>query len=165
MLSKWIKEYRNLTEKWQFISKLSAFLISIFTFFSIYDVFQFLHQNPKNAELQYIIEIGLLTAIIFQFSILVIFVSRFFLLFYKPKKIFWCSQGLWLFGLVFIVFYWINSISPKGDFGVYSTYSTIFAHASKSFDFFCMWYLILSPLRFLATFTTTLVKSKCLIQS
>ena len=159
MFAKWLEEYQRLSEKSRLVSKLSAFLISIFSFLSLYDLARFFNEYPQYLD-SFIEESGLLSAIAFQISILIIFVSRFVLLFFKTKKVFWISQILWLFGLTLLASYWFVSRPSELSFGIYSTYPTIFIHASRSFDFFGMWYLLLSLIRQIIMLLISLTEEK-----
>lgn len=160
MFAKWLEEYRNLTEKWQFISKLAAFTISIFTVLSVYDVICFYYYDLSDANAQFIVELRIIPAIIFQVSILLIFVLRFVLLFYNTRNLFWCNQVLYLIGLLLITTYWFYSLPPGNDFQVYSTYPNVFIRASRSFDNVALGYLIFSPLKCFIAVLAAFVKSK-----
>lgn len=160
MFANWLKEYRSLTEKFQFISKLATFLISTFTILSIYDVIYFYCCDLSDAKLQFIVELKIIPAIIFQCLILSVFISRFILLFYAARKVFWFNQVLYLIGLLLISTYWFYSLPPGNGFGVYSTYSSVFIRASRSFDNAAFSYLIFSPLKCFIVILAAFVKSK-----
>ncbi|CAN5316643.1 hypothetical protein BH20ACI1_BH20ACI1_04400 [soil metagenome] len=155
MFATWLEEYQKITRKTQFISQLAMFLISTFTILGFYDIVRVLYFNSLN-----IFEIhGLSSAIIFQFSILIIFATRFVLTFFDKEKYFWLNQILWLFGFSLLIIYWYISRPVPGPFEMYSTFGPeIFGHASRYFDSFGMWYLILSPTRRFVMFIYSLIK-------
>ncbi len=47
MFAKWLEEYRKLSRETRFISQLAAFLISVFSFLSLYDIVRFFNMNPS----------------------------------------------------------------------------------------------------------------------
>jgi hypothetical protein len=157
MIKKWFREYKKLSFEIRFISQLAAFLISLFTVLSLYDWIQLYFVYPKwFNELNEVSEL-FLVSIILQISIATIFAARFVLLFFNTEKAFCFNQTLYLIGLSTLFFYWYLSRPPKTSFAMYSTYIEIFRYASRSFDFFAMWYLLLSPIRQLVTLITSLI--------
>lgn len=155
MFAKWFEEYQKLSQKTLFISQLAMFLISIFTILGFYDIVRVLYLDSLN-----VFEIhGLFSAIIFQLSILIIFATRFVLTFFDKEKYFWLNQILWLSSFSLLIIYWYISIPVPGPFEMYSTFGPeIFRHASRYFDSFGMWYLILSPTRRFVIFIYSLIK-------
>lgn len=160
MLAKLFDEYQRLSEKAGFVSKLGAFLISIFTILSLYDIFYFLYFSPSGLKNFFEIH-GLFSAVIFHALILMVFAARFVLLFFKTRKFFYFNQILWLIGLTLLAVYWFISRPVPGPFTIYSTFpDPIFSHASQMFDSVGISYLLLSlPVKFL-TLIIALIKSK-----
>lgn len=147
MFSKWINEYQAFSKKTRIVSKFGAFLISIFTLLSLYDLVKALYFDPSYFDSIWEMG-GAFPAIIFQISILAVFLTRFILLFLNSKRMFWVNQILWLIGVSIFIGYWFYPIMPPSseiDFTIYGNRG-IFAHGSSSLDFFGWSYLILSPL-------------------
>jgi hypothetical protein len=164
MFSNRFEKFKELSEKTRLISQLSAFFISIFSFLNLYDL-----AGIFNAEFQNLKEFleveGLKTAILFQAAILLVFAVRFVLLFFKTKKAFWLNQILWLIGLtLFISYFSISRVPENLNYGLYSTRPEVFRHASRSFDFLGIWFLILSPLRQFLTLVMAIIKSSKLFR-
>lgn len=161
MLAKWLEEYRRLSRKMWILSQFGAFVISIFTFLSLYDWLQ-IYLNHPNWIVEYrLMSNGLFDmALIFQIIISVIFGSRFILLFFKTKNIAKTNTLLYLVGIFLLSIYWFFSepVRPRPE--LYSTYDEIFAYTSRGFDVFGYSYLILSPLRRIITIIVALIKSK-----
>lgn len=160
MNSKWVEEYRRISLKTQFLSKLGTFLLSLLVILSLYDIARYFYDYPS--ELNRFFEIHLLfTAVIFQFVVFVIFSLRFVLSFFKSKKVFFINQIFWLIGVLTLIIYWYISIPDPIPFGIYSTYpDPTFSYSSQVFSGLGMYYLILSPLRQITTIIIALVKSK-----
>lgn len=159
MFAKWLEEYQKLSRKTRFISQLAAFLVSLFSFLSLYDLVKIFSENPQYLE-SFIEEAHLISSVIFQVSILIIFSVRFVLTFFDREKYFWLNQILWILGITLLAGYWFAS-RPSGTapaFGLYETYTGIFRNASRYFDGFGMWYLILSPTRRFIMFIYSLIK-------
>ena len=159
MFAKRLDEYKSLLNKSQLISQIAVFIVSIFSLLSLYDLIRFFNENPHRLN-EFIETSDLLTAIAFQISILMVFVSRFILLFFKTKNFFWISQILWLFGLTLLASYWLFSRPSELPFKFYSTYTTYFLYASRSFDSIGVWYLFLSPLRQIIILLLSFTKEK-----
>lgn len=160
MFAKWFEEYKKLFQKTRFISQMAAFLISVFTILSLYDIAHFFYFNPSYSDRFFEIHL-LFPSVIFQSVIFIIFVSRFGLSFLKSKKAFIFNQILWIIGFSLLLFYWYISRPTQEMFRIYSTFGdSIFKHASRSFDGLGMWYLILSPLRQITTIIIAWIKSK-----
>lgn len=159
MFAKWFEEYQKLSQKTRFISQLAAFLIALFALLSIYDIVYFLHINNYLSVKGFLKFPGLFTSVIFQISVLIVFASRFVLLFFNSEKNFNISQILWLFGLIIIVIYWYILRPEPRPFEIYSTFPLpIFSYASNSFDKTLILYLILSPLKKIVTIAILLIK-------
>jgi hypothetical protein len=159
MFSNWLEEFRKISEKTRFISQLAAFLISIFSFLSLYDLIRIYDTEFQNLK-EFLEVAGLKSAILFQATILLVFAARFVLLFFKTKNVFRFNQILWTVGLILVFSYWFASRPVSGPYGLYSTYEGIFQHASRSFDFLGGWFLILSPIRQFLTFVIAIIKSR-----
>ncbi len=157
MFAKWLEECQRLFQKTRFISQLAAFLISIFALLSLYDLARFFNENPKYLK-EFIEESGLLSSISFQVSILIVFASKFVLLFFRTTKTFWLNQVLCLVGLILLASYWVFSKPTSGSFQIYSTYTIIFRHASRSLELYGLYYLLFSPVRQFITLIYSLIK-------
>ena len=141
------------------MSKLATFLIANFALLNLYSITQAfndgifvlsdLKDNPE-----------FLHSIIFQVLVLIIFAARFVILFFQTTKALWINQILWLLGFTILASYWFISRQTESSFEIYSTYTSIFIFASRSFDFFGMWYLILSPIRQIVTLLISFAKAK-----
>lgn len=161
MFAKWFEEYRRISHKTLFLSQLGTFLISIFTFLSLYDWFQLYLQHPNwIEEFRSGPENLFDTALILQLAILFIFGLRFATLFLKSKKAFKVNIGLYLTGILVLSFYWFISEPVRPKAGVYSTYNELFLYTSKGFNFFGFLYLILSPIRQFITFGLAIIGYK-----
>jgi hypothetical protein len=162
MFAKWLKQYQKLSEKSRFVSKLSAFLLSICLLLSLYDLGYFFYHDPQHLRTLLNEQSKLLSSVIFQVLIFIVFASRFVLLFFQTIRVFWLNQFLWLIGMILLTSYWFASRpSYDGfDFRFYETYTSVFAFSSKSFDFLGLWYLLLSPVRQFVTFVVALIKDK-----
>lgn len=114
MIMKWLEEYYKILNESQFVSKLSAFLVAIFSLLSLYQLCRalYLSSHYLNSTLDERYE--LISSIIFQISIAFIFSSRFILHFFKSTKIFRLNQTLWLVGLIVLSSYWLVSRPPDG---------------------------------------------------
>lgn len=163
MVAKWFEEYQKLSRKTRFISQLAAFLISVFSLLSIYDIARIvMYHEPQ--FLKGLTETELFEfwiSMIFQILIFTIFVLRFSLLFFKSSKSFWLSQGLSFVGLILFAVYLYISIPPKSEvsFGIYGTYPAGFSkYASLRFDTFGICYLVLSPIRQIITLIHSYLK-------
>jgi uncharacterized membrane-anchored protein len=160
MFAKWFVEYQNLSQKTLFVSRMAAFLISIFAFLSLSDIARFFYFNPSS--LGGFFDVHLLsTAVVFQLLILFVFVSRFALLFVNSRRASVYRLILLVVGLILLAAYLYLSIPREAASGIYSTGSNpIFRHASSIFGVVGICYLILSPLRQITTIITALIKSK-----
>lgn len=157
MSAKRIEEYEKLSQETRFLSQLSAFLISIFSLLSLYEIirgiyFEFFYlETPQDFEhfKSFLEESGIVYAVIFQLSIASIFAFRFALHFFKSRRVFWLNQITWLIGFIILVSYWLALKPPDNIFGLYSTYPSpvFFRHASQSFEFSGIGYLLLSPIQ------------------
>lgn len=159
MIAELFEEYKQLSDKLRFMSKLGAFLIAIFTLLSLYDIADFFNHNPQYWEefIKYK-ENGLLPALIFQTVIFLIFAARFVLLFFESRKLFGINQCLWILGFgVFAIYFFISN---NYKYGLDPAHIGIFRHAARSFDFVGFGYLLLSlPLKFL-TLIIAFIKSR-----
>lgn len=159
MLAKILTKYRRLSEKLGFLSQLSAFLISIFTILSLYDLTRFLYSEPQYLD-SFREDSNFFFFVGFQITIFLVFISRFSLLFFKSSKAFGFNQLLWAFGVILLFSYWYSSRPLTQHFDLYATYTMIFAHASRSFDFFGICYLLLSPFCRFFILITALIKPR-----
>lgn len=159
MKAKWLKKYKNFSCKLQFLSKLAAFLISIFLLLSLYDIYNFFRESPHYLN-EFIEMNGLIPSIVFQLSIFLVFSLRFSLLFLKSEKIFWMNQLLWLIGLTLIASYWFYS-RPESKISFAIVHGPeAFKHSSLAFELLGMWYLFFSlPLK-LFTLVFAAIKSR-----
>ncbi len=147
MFGKWLDEYQKLSQKTRFISQLAAFLLSLFSLLSLYDIVKFFSNNPQALE-SFIEESNLISSIIFQISIVIVFGVRFILTFVKKEKVFWINQTLWLIGFSLLAVYWYISRPVPGPFEMYSTFGPeLFRHTSQYFGAFGIYYLVLSPIQ------------------
>jgi hypothetical protein len=158
MLGKSIEEYQNISRKTRFISQLAAFLIAIFSAFSLYDLAGFFKKYPEELN-SFIENTGLLSSVAFQASISIVFAAKFVLLIFNTKKVFWLNQLLSVVGLALFVSFWWWSKPADTGFGIYSTNVEYFRHASRGFHL-GLYYLFLSPLYHLFTVVVALFKSK-----
>ena len=104
MSAKWFEEYRGLSQQTRFISQLSAFLIALFALLSCITILNATYHNPsvwKNLGNR------ILIAVISHSFIVVIFATRFVLLFFNSRKTFLLSQIAWvsLYNNDFWIFY------------------------------------------------------------
>lgn len=160
MFAKWLDEYQKVSKKTRFVSRLAAFLISVFVILSLYDIAHFFYVNPSNTDKFFEIHL-LITSVLFQSVIFVVFTSRFAVSFFISKKTFVFDKFLWLIGLTMLVIFWYISIPEPTGFVIYSTVpDSIFKHTSLIFSGFGTYYLILSPLRQITTIVIALIKSK-----
>lgn len=160
MLTKWFEEYQWLSRKTRFISQLAAFLISVFTILSLYDIAHFFYFNPSYSGRFFEIHL-LFQSVIFQSVIFVIFVSRFVLSFLKSNTTFVFNQILSVTGIILLVIYWYVSIPEPAPFVILATRpDPLFKHSSLIFSSLAMLYLILSPLRQITTIIIAFIKSK-----
>lgn len=159
MFAKWFGEYQRLAKKLRFLSKLSAFLISLFAVLSLYNIAYFFYID--NYGFNKIFEIhNLFSAIIFQIVIFLIFALKFCLLFFESKRAFVLSQISWLTGIILLLSYWYFLRLEPAAFGIYSTVpEPFFRHSSPVFSGLGMLYLILSPLRQIITVIIAFIKS------
>ena len=147
MFGKWLDEYRRLSQKTRFVSQLGAFLLSLFSLLGLYDIVKFFSNNPQALE-SFIEESNLISSVIFQISIVIVFGARFTLTFIRKEKAFWINQTLWLIGFSLLAVYWYVSRPVPLPFGVYSTFGPeLFRHASQYFGAFGIYYLVLSPVQ------------------
>ena len=161
MFAKWCKEYQRLSQKTRFLSQLAAFLVSIFSFLSLYELARFFYYEPQflkglmeNEETQF------WSSIIFQIAILMAFALRFSLLFFKTSKSFWLSQGLCFIGMILLASYWLVSRPPDDYYKFFPNEWVIFKHASQSLQLYGLYYLLLSPIRQLITFIVSLINQR-----
>ena len=91
MLAKWFEEYQKLSKKTRFVSQLAAFLISVFVILSLYDIAHFFYVNPSNTDRFFEIRL-LITSVIFQSVIFIVFALRFALFFFLSKKTLFLSN-------------------------------------------------------------------------
>jgi hypothetical protein len=160
MFAKWFEEYQRYSERMRFLSKLSAFLVSLFAILSLYNIAYFFY--IYNYGFNTLFEIhNLFPAAVFQFAIFLIFALKFALLFFKSKKAFIFDQILWLTGIILLLSYWYFLRLEPRLFGIYSTVTEpFFRHSSPIFSSLAMLYLILSPLRQITTIIIAWIKSK-----
>jgi len=160
MLAKWFEEHQRLSRKTRFASQLAAFLISVFTILSLYDIAHFFYFNPSYSGRFFEIHL-LFQSVIFQSVIFVIFGSRFVLSFFESKLAFTFGQILWAIALITLLIFWYISIPEPSPFGIYSTRpDPNFKHTSLIFSSLAMLYLILSPFRQITTIIIAFIKSK-----
>lgn len=160
MFAKWLEEYQRLSERLRFLSKLSAFLVSLFAVLSLYNIARFFYL--ENYGLHRLFEIhALFPAVIFQLVIFLVFAVKFASLFFRSEKAFAVNQILWLTGIILLVTYWYFLRIEPSPFGIYSTVpEPFFRHSSPIFSSLAMLYLILSPLRQITTIIIAFIKSK-----
>jgi hypothetical protein len=162
MSGKWIEEYQRLSQEGWLLSQLAAFFLSIVSFLSLFELAQFFNENPGKLQ-DFVEEARLIPSVIFQILILVIFASRFVLLFFRTTTTFWISHILGFAGLVLLGAYWYFSQRPFSDidFGIYSMVPLpIFNNASRWFDFIAIPYLLISPFKHFITLIFALIKPK-----
>lgn len=159
MFGNWLGEYRKLSEKWRFVSKLAAFLISVALLFSFYQSIEFYFSDRYSLVPSE--EFEFLLYNLFQFAIFIVFASRFFLLFFKSKKTFWIAQSLSIIGLILISVYFYISMPGENSFTFSDTHPfDLFIYSNRQFGFYGVSYLILSPLKLLVISIVAFFKSK-----
>ena len=156
MFAKYFDEYKRLSEKLKFLSKLAVFLISMALLISFYRSIEFYLSDRYSLVASE--ELEFLLYNLFQFVIFVVFASRFVLLFFKAKKVFWISQVLSIIGLILLSVYLFISI-PSENFGMYPP-PGVFNYASHELDIFGSFYLLLSPLKLFIISIIAFFKSK-----
>lgn len=157
MFAKWLEEYRRLSEKSRFLSKLSAFFLSMFTLLSLlawlnYSEF-IIHLTPDEKAEYWL-------SIFFQLAVFIVFASRFVLLFFNTRKIFWFSQILSFLGLIILASYWLESRPSDSYYKFFPDEWVIFRYAFPTLEWFGLYYLILSPARKILTLILAILKSK-----
>lgn len=162
MATKWLDEYQRIFLGTRFVSQLPAFLISLFSLFSLYGVLRAGYLFPEyvkdNAESFWI-------SVLFHILTTFFFGSRFILLFFNSKKTFWLSQLFWILSLVTLFawcaytkhsFYSFFYESLQPSHSAAPTISefpfTNFSNASYSLDKLGSTYFFLSPIRQFFTF-------------
>lgn len=159
MVAKWFEEYRRNSQKTLFLSKLGAFLVSLFSILSLYNIARIFY--IENYELQRVFEIHLLfTAVLFQSAIFLVYAVKFGSLFFKAKKSFVFNQWLWVIGLLFLILYWYISIPEPNPFVLSGGRTEIFRHSNPIFNAIGIYYLILSPIHRIITAVISYFKSK-----
>lgn len=148
MFSKWINEFKTITQKGRFISKLGTFVIALFTLLNIYGFGRVLYFN--NIGLDQVFgnirnEPHFFISFAFQISILLVFTTRFTLNFFNQSKIFWMNQILWLIGFSLFIALWDYS-RPKSAIEAAIFHRGTFANFSRQFDAVAILYLFLSPI-------------------
>ena len=173
MSAKWFEEYRGLSQQTRFISQLSAFLIALFALLSCITILNATYHNPsvwKNLGNR------ILIAVISHSFIVVIFATRFVLLFFNSRKTFLLSQIAWVVCIITIFGYFtatrfffygsyfspeynnpMNSTSISFD---ESTDSKLFLYASNSLVNLLSVYFFISPVRRFITFWRAGFESK-----
>lgn len=169
MSASWAEEYKRFSQKTRFLPQLAAFLISIFSVLSVYEIahgiyFEFFYlENPPliSQFKRFWEESGILYSLIFQLSIAVIFTFRFVLQFFESTKIFWLNRILWIVGFIILISYWQMSKPPSEmPKYIYVNSWEIFRHASPILSWLGIWYLVLSPLRQIVISAAALIKSR-----
>lgn len=147
MFSKWLNEFRNLSQKRRFISKLGTFVIAIYALLNIYGFGKALSLN--NIGLAEVFgnirnEPHFLISFTFQISILLVFTTRFTLNFFNQSKIFWINQILWLIGFSLFIALW-DYTRPKSAIEFAIFHRATFANFSQQYEGIAILYLFSSP--------------------
>ena len=139
MLARWIENYRKFFYKTRFVSQLPAFLISIFSMFSLYQLiwsgYYNLHYVQANLN-------ECLFAAAFHLFLFLTFSIRFVLLFFNSKNGFWLSQSFWLISFAGTLTYCIIS----GSSGTGHHAPVNFLYVSSTLLALIAFYLVLSPI-------------------
>lgn len=154
MFSKWMDEFKSISQRWRFVSRFGSFLIAIFTLLSLYDVAWALYFNQTAFKVT-----SIWISISFQVIILLLFITRFSLSFFTSARIFWISQILWFAGVSIFIGYWLYSTMPTSGVNFSSSHKIIFSNSSNAFEGFGIYYLFLSPFIRISFGTIALVKS------
>lgn len=142
----WLKNYQSLFQKSRLLSQIASFVIAISIGLEIAGI-------PLAVSKTEIISTEwyqqLMLEVILMSGIVVLFGSRFFLLFSSKARLFWISQLIWL---ICITLLWIVAFpSIIGEF--FSIY--LFPNFSVLFTYFLIFYLLMSPIRQLVIFLTS----------
>ena len=166
MFAKWLEEYRKLSQKTRFVSKLGTFLVSLFAFLSCWRLLDAAYQNPIALDRLWN---NILISVICHVLIGVIFVIRFGSLFFNTTRSFWVAQTFWLIGLsALFSFFTITRFTFYGgffapisniNFGMHD-YEIFFLYTSYQFTFFGVFYFFASPVRQILTAIFAFIKSK-----
>ncbi len=168
MFAKRLEEYRENYLETQFISQLSAFLISLLSLLSLFDNLHAGYLFPEVVKNNWRF---FWIPIIFHIFVSLFFGVRFILLFFSSKKSFWLSQLFWLLGLVVLFtwscytehsFYGFFRASFQVPSSIASTISeapnTNFSNASQNLSLWGTAYFFLSPIRQFFTFIISVFK-------
>ena len=140
MSAKWFGCYKDFFYKTRFISQLSAFLVSLFSLLSFYDLLWSGYYNPLYVEANKKV---FLFSIAFHIFLFLIFAIRFTLLWFSSNKSFLLAQFLWLIGLTGLLIYSFSMSEPK--IGHHQT--EYFLLISSSLFSLISLYIVLSPIR------------------
>lgn len=161
MFKKWIDEYKRVSEKTRFVSQLAAFIISLFSILSLYNLVWWFKIEEFSSLSEFLNVYQMPSAIIFQVAIAIVFAARFSLFFFKSEKSFRFNQIFLVIGFILLGSYWFIS-RPVDDlpFKIYSMYTSIFRHASWSFDVVGWLFIISSPIKEVCFVLAAFLKSK-----
>lgn len=167
-VNKYLNEYQRIFLATRVVSQLSAFLISLFSLFSLcgvlYAGYLFPEYVKSHAEQFWI-------SVLFHILTSFFFGSRFVLLFFNSKKTFRLSQLFWMLSLVtlfawcaytkdsFYGFFYESSQISHGSKITFSEFpSANLVNASYSLDKLGSTYFFLSPIRQIFTLIISVFK-------
>lgn len=149
MDSKWIDEYKRLSEKMNFFSRASSFLLSILSVFSLSWVFWWTWQLEVKLDEEVL---AFIVGVAFHLIVIILFVTRFVLSFFKSKKSAKFSQILWFVGFLTITsycFYSLNIYFERMNLGLWGGPGPHSLNwADNTFSLFCWFYLISCVIKF-----------------
>lgn len=152
MAVKWFEEYRNISQKTLFLSKLGAFAVFLFAFLSLWSIFRASYLNFDSIESLWT---NIIIAIILHLIIGMTFLTRFIFLFFNSAISFLYSQIFWLISIALIIgahiatrFALYGSLFKSVrwiDFGI-DFYPSFLLFADYSLEAFLFIYLLMSPI-------------------
>lgn len=147
------ESYKQNLDKIRFLSKLSAFLIAVILLIEVStNLYQFISWSKLDNVNENLFKFKIAHA--FLIPITIIFIVRFFLLWFKSSKFIWFSLIAWLIGWLSIFIYYL--VTQQMMFGsIFASvemhcadciYSLLFLWASKPIAILLYLYLLLSPI-------------------
>ena len=175
MFAKCLEKYEILSGKWHIVSRLFAFLITLFSIFSLFSNLRAGYNVPEYVRTE---SLTFWTANAFHVLIIILFCSRFFLLFSKTKKSFWFENLFWFSSLITL---YIWSVFTLGTYyGIFEEFfrtssnhvsfcmycrngifpNAIFVNTSNSLEVLYFLYFFFSPIKRIFTFISAFIRSR-----
>lgn len=166
MAAKWFEEYRAISQKTLFLSKLGTFAVFLFAFLSLWNICRAVYFNFDSIESLWT---NIIIAAILHLIIGITFLTRFIFLFFNPARSFLYTQIIWLISIALIIGAYIATrfalygsffeTKATVSFG-FDVYPSFLLFADHSLEAFLFIYLLTSPIYRMIIAVVSYFKSK-----